>query len=137
VSKKTFSAANKEKAVKLMLGGQQTQKQIAEKFGCSVSALQLWKKEIANKAHAAVSDEDAWEEPVPVETETVEPPKPAHVPAPAAGKDADAAHNFIRQFWNKNYRAVDALLTPKDVSSDEAVKLVNEALQYAYNHFQK
>ena len=47
----------------------------------------------------------------------------------------DTADDLARKFWNKDHRAVDMLLDPKDFSSEEVVKLINEALLYAYEQF--
>jgi transposase-like protein len=46
--------------------------------------------------------------------------------------ESESLDDFVRKFWNKDHRAVDMLLDPKDVSSEEVVKLINEALLYAY-----
>ena len=57
--------------------------------------------------------------------------------APTADNGNGCAE-FIRKFWNKNYRAVDMLLSPKPCTPpEEVVAMVNEALQYAYDHFNK
>jgi transposase-like protein len=131
MSRKTFSEKVKEKAVQLMLDGELSQKQIAQKFGCSVPSLQQWRKALQN----IEAEQEEWSEEEYVEesdeVETVQ----KSIPSPAPKKGT--ADELVRQFWNKSFRAVDMLLTPKDVSSDEVVKLVNEALNYAYDHSQK
>ena len=118
----------------MMSAGNLTQKQIAEKFGCSVAALTLWRKETKNKPSA--NDDDEWESDE-WDDESEEDATESCDCCCAANRTKTASHDIIRQFWNKNFRAVDMLLTPKDVCSEEVVKLVNEALQYACEHFQE
>ena len=108
-----------------MAEGNLTRKQIAQKIGCSIDALQKWKR-------AARDNSQVVEQPGCEEAEEC---CGKHKASPLPKKGT--ADDFVRQFWNKNFRAVDMLLSPKDVSPEEAVKLVNEALIYAYNHFQK
>jgi len=124
MSRKTFSVKDKEKAVKLALEGNLTHKQIIQKFGCSLASLTQWKR--------AARESQATDQ---CECEATEECCGKH--AVAALPKKGTADDFVRQFWNKNFRAVDMLLAPKDVSPEEAVKLVNEALLYAYDHFQK
>lgn len=124
MSRKTFSAKDKARALKLMSEGTLTHKKIAQKFGCSLAALQQWKRAARD---TQVTDQCQCEE--------VEECCGKHVACSLPKRGT--ADDFVRQFWNKNFRAVDMLLSPKDVSSEEVVKLVNEALLYAYNHFQK
>ena len=126
MAKKGFSVKDKEKALKLMANGV-SQSQVAEQIGCSVSSLQAWKKEAKDNGQAA--DKDKCEE-----TPQCCLDKGCSEKATTPKNGAD---DFIRKFWNKNYRAVDMLLNPKDVSPEEAVKLVNEALTYAYEQSQK
>ena len=125
MSKKGFSAKDREKALKLMANGV-PQSEVAEQIGCSVFSLQAWKKKAKN---GAPTTKDKCEETTQCCLDKGCSEKAA---TPKNGAD-----DFIRKFWNKNYRAVDMLLNPKDVSPEEAVKLVNEALVYAYEQFQK
>ena len=119
-----------------MSTGNLSQKQIAKKYGCSVPALQLWRKELQK-----ASSEDSWdddEEWVDPEEEAANvaatpPPKPKES-CNCATKSTKSAHEIIRKFWDKNYRGVDMLLTPKTIGSSEVVKLVNEAIQFAIDH---
>ena len=127
MSKKGFSAKDREKALKLMANGM-PQSEVAEQIGCSVFSLQAWKK----KAKNGTQTKDESEETPQCCLERGCSEKTA-TPSPKNG----SADDFIRKFWNKNYRAVDMLLNPKDVSPEEAVKLVNEALTYAYEQSQK
>ena len=125
MSKKGFSAKDREKALKLMANGV-PQSEVAEQIGCSVFSLQAWKKKAKNGA--------------PTKDKCEETPQcclERGCSEKATTPKNGSADDFIRKFWNKNYRAVDMLLNPKDVSPEEAVKLVNEALQYSYEHFQK
>ena len=129
MSKKGFSVKDKEKALKLMANGV-SQSQVAEQIGCSVSSLQAWKKEAKDNGQAA--DQDKCEEtPQCCLDNGCSDSAPPQLPKKGSADD------FVRKFWNKNFRAVDMLLNPKDVSQEEAIKLVNEALLYAYEQFQK
>jgi hypothetical protein len=129
MSRKRYSEKDKQKAVKMLLEGQYTQKQVADKFGCTVTSLVTWKNEIENGSQETVQGEVAETK----ETAQCCLDNGCSTKSPKKG----TADDFVRKFWNKNYRAVDMLLDPKDVSSEEAVKLVNEALQYAYEQMQK
>ena len=131
MSRKRYSAKEKARAVKMLLDGQYTQKQVAEKFGCTVTSLVTWKKEIENGSSETVQEESA--ETNGKGTAQCSLDSGCSAKPPQKG----TADDFVRKFWNKNYRAVDMLLNPKDVTPEEAVKLVNEALLYAYEHFQK
>jgi transposase-like protein len=124
--KKSFSETVKAKAVQMMLEGNTPQKEIAKKIGCSPAALQQWKRAAKNKT--VVQEEYA----EPEVKEVVKKPVVAS-PSPKNGSPDD----FIRKFWNKNYRGVDMLLTPKSATPEEVVKLVNEALLFAYEQLQK
>ena len=126
MAKKGFSVKDKEKALKLMANGV-SQSQVAEQIGCSVSSLQAWKKEAKDNGQAAGQDECEETPQCSLDNGRTD------VPQPKKG----SADDFVRKFWNKNFRAVDMLLNPKDVSQEEAIKLVNEALLYAYEQFQK
>ena len=126
MAKRGFSAKDKVKALKLMANGV-SQSQVAEQIGCSVSSLQAWKKEAKDNGQAA--DQGKCEETPQCCLDN----GCSDVPQPKKG----SADDFVRKFWNKNFRAVDMLLNPKDVSQEEAIKLINEALLYAYEQFQK
>ena len=125
MSRKTFTEKDKAQALKLMAEGKLTRKQIAQKFGCSIDALQKWKRVARNSSQVVEQ----------AECEETEECCGKHVASPLPKKGT--ADDFVRQFWNKNFRAVDILLLPKSFTPEETVKLVNEALIYAYNHFQK
>jgi transposase-like protein len=124
MSRKRFTAKEKDKAVQLLLEGNLSQKQVAQKFGCSIASLQQWKKAAREESPAAD------------QCECEEAECCGNLTSNAAAKKG-AADDLTRKFWNKNFRAVDMLLAPKDVSQEDAIKLVNEALQFAYDHFQK
>jgi Trp operon repressor len=126
MAKKTFSQKDKAKAVQMMLDGNIPQKQIAKKFKCSLASLQQWKR--------AAQDGEAEHAEY---TETATAQKNCKCAATCHSAKNGAADDFVRKYWSKNYRAVDMLLTPKDVSSVGLVKIVNEALQYAYDQKQK
>jgi len=130
MNKKTFSEKVKAKAVQMMLEGSIPQKQIAKKFGCSLASLQSWKGAAQNNG---VAQEECEEE---VAECAEEPCCGKHKIMPLQAQE-NGADDFVRKFWNKNYRAVDMLLAPKDVSAEEAVKLVNEALLYAYEQLRE
>jgi len=126
MSKKGFSAKDKDRALKLMANGV-SQSKVAEQIGCSVSSLQAWKKDAKDNGQIANQDE----------CETPQCCLDKGCSEKATTPKNGLADDFIRKFWNKNYRAVDMLLNPKSVSTEEAVKLVNEALTYAYEQSQK
>ena len=125
MAKRGFSVKDREKALKLMANGV-PQSEVAEQIGCSVFSLQAWKKKAKNGA------QDKCEEtPQCCLDNGCSDSAPPQLPKKGSADD------FVRKFWNKNFRAVDMLLNPKDVSQEEAIKLVNEALLYAYEQFQK
>ena len=138
-SRKTFTRATKEEAVAAMAIGNLTQKEIAKKYGCSVPALQLWRKELQN-SQTTTDDwdeqEDSWDEQ---EDDSYDEAKggcdqqeaPSVCKHTTDPKQEDTAHEVMRKFWNKNYRGVDMLLSPKSLESDEVIKLVNDAIQFA------
>jgi len=117
MARKTFTQAVKQQAVAEMSIGNLTQKQIAEKYGCSVPALQVWRRELQDNPPA---EEEEWA--------AEEAPETCECDCQCTQQDAQ---ELMRQFWSKGNRAVDMLLTPKAVSAEDAVKLVNEALQFA------
>ena len=141
MARKTFTAKEKAKAVRLMQEGQLTLKQISQKFGCSVSALQLWKK--GNDAKSQDTEEwdesewEGWEEETPETHRKNAQSACGCKSSQPSTKDTDGVLALQRGFWNKNFRGVDMLLSPKDVSAEEAVKLVNEALHYAHEQIRK
>ena len=128
MSKRGFSAKDREKALKLMANGV-PQSEVAEQIGCSVFSLQAWKKKAKNGAQTTgVKSEEISQ--CCLDNGCTDKP-------PTQSTKNGTADNFIRKFWNKNNRAVDMLLTPKEFSPEETVKLVNEALTYAHEYFQK
>jgi transposase-like protein len=132
MSRKRYSEKDKQKAVQMLLSEQYTQKQVAEKFGCSVGSLLTWRdalqeeKLVADmKAEAAVMEAKIVEEE---EQKRAQRCQELHL-----GK----VHELKKLFWGDDSRAVNMLLTPADITPNEVVKLVNEALEYAYNHAKK
>jgi len=126
MAKKTFSKSVKQQAVNAMSIGNLTQKQIADKFGCSVATLQVWRKEVQD-----TSSEDEWEEKEWEEQEEAPAPCKSKCTAPT-----DTPHDLKRKFWSKGNR-IDMLLNPQNVSAEEAIKLANDALQFAHENAQK
>ena len=154
MTRKTFSAKDKKAAVQAMIIGNRTQKQIAEKFGCSLAALQLWKKDPAHNPQ--VAEEEEWEEEENEEYESesssktevkeeVSPPSVhentrshfKHESERTSEADQEAVHCLKKRYWSEDSRGVDMLLTPTSASPDDVVKLINEALEYAYKHLKK
>jgi len=125
------------KAVRMMLQGDMTQKQIAEKFGCSVPALQLWRKDLQDSVEDAEEEEETEEE-----EEVTEAPKPK---SPFGGvvsntnlkSKQEALHALKKKYWEQDSRGVDMLLTPTGASPDEVVRLINKALDFAFNYLEK
>jgi len=143
-SRKTFSQATKEEAVAAMSIGNLTQKEIAEKYGCSVPALQLWRKELQSPTTDNWDEEEADDssnEPEDIYTEQETPSRRKRTTKPkqetptrrkrTTKPEQDTANDVVRNFWNKNYRGVDMLLSPQSIESTEVIKLVNEAIQFA------
>jgi len=130
MARKTFSEKEKEAAVNMLASGNLTNKLVAKKVGCSIATLQLWKKKYSPTGQDDWQD-DEWDEE---ETDAVEEEMAEQCEDCCCAAKKGDAHDVMRKFWNKNYRAVDMLLSPREVSSEEVVKLVNEALQYAYDH---
>ena len=117
-----------------------SQKEIAKKFGCSLSALQLWKREILPKI-LEEEEEEEWDEETHDQTqeEEIEDSENCRCSKPLAeaGDDSEDVLKLKKSFWAKGSRAVDMLLTPKTASPEEVVDLVNEALEYAHRMAQK
>jgi len=105
--------------------------QVAEKIGCSVASLASWKR-AAKESGAIAAGATEGEEPATAATNKVQPPKKDACKTDTCG-DVDLA----RKFWSKGGRAVDMLLDPKDISPEEAVKLVSEAIQFTQSQLQK
>ena len=142
MSRKAFPQAVKQQAVNAMAAGNLTQKQIADKFECSVAALQAWRKELADNAADDADNDDtadytATGNDTPDRTAKRTADRTANsmhkkkTHGTRSSNDTQNSQELMRQFWNENYRAVDFLLTPKDISTEDAVKLVNEALRFA------
>ena len=126
-----FSDKDKAKALKLWQSGQYTQQQVADEIGCSIYSLKDWVKAAKNGASAEAGGRDEH-----VDTPTKSPAKKKKRKAKAAKvveQSEQPVDDLARQFWSKNYRAVNMLLDPKALTTEEAVKLVNEALQFAQN----
>ena len=111
-----------------MMANGMSQSEVAEQIGCSVFSLQAWKKKAKNGAQTTIQSKSEETPQCCLDngcTKVSPPPKKG------------TADDFVRKFWSKNNRAVDMLLTPKEFSPEETVKLVNEALAYAHEYFQK
>ena len=134
-----FSDKEKAKALKLWQSGQYTQQQVADEIGCSIFSLKDWIKAAKNgeSANAECDKENGSPAKVKGHPPKAKGRKPKVVTSDVAEKSEQAKDDIVRLFWSKNFRAVDMLLNPKDFSSEEVVKLVNEALQFAYDRFQK
>ena len=130
MARKTFSTKQKQAAVQMMILGNLPQKQIAKKFGCSLAALQLWRSDPQYRSSEADEQEDEWEKPAEETTSD-------ECECQCAANQKGDVHELMRKFWNKNYRGVDMLLSPKCIDSTEVVTLVNEAMQFVYNNYQK
>jgi len=115
-----FTEEEKAKAIALYQSGEYTQQQAADAVGCSMFSLQDWIK-AAKKGKNGKKNGKKLGRPA-----NGQKPKAVEVETTAAPKS-----DIVRQFWGKNNRAVDMLLDPKDISSADVVKLVNEALQFA------
>ena len=124
MSKKSFSQKEKEQAVQMMAEGNLTQKQIAEKFGCSVPTLLMWRKNTTAVAPVEEEDEDWDDDEDEIE---VEEPK-------AAKPKGDSLEQLKVRFWDEDSRASRMLLNPTNATPEEVLKLVNEALEYAYKY---
>ena len=144
-TRKTFSWSTKQAAVAEVEAGELKQKDIADKYGCSVPALQLWRKEIRNgnapEEETWETEEEAEETLVPVKkakkgkrTKKAVKAAKASIPCEAECKCAESngdAQKVMKAFWGKNNRAVNMLFSPKDMSGEEVFKFVNEAIQFA------
>ena len=136
---KRFSEEDKAKALQMVADGS-THAEAAAAIGCSTFAIQAWKKEQkANGKPKTAKKATKKATKKAVKVKCVEECACNGVatdngsPAPAS-----AYTDFVRKFWNKNYRAVNMVLSPKAcMPPEEVVALVNEALQYAYDQFNK
>ena len=120
-----------------------TQAEVAESIGCSTFSIQAWVK--AAKANGKSKPVKKVAKKTTKKATKKVATKPVcgdgcacKTPGNGSPLPPDACTEFIRKFWNKNYRAVDMLLSPKPCTPpEEVVAMVNEALQYAYDHFNK
>jgi len=119
---RSFSEKDKAKALKLLASGM-TYKDAAAQIGCSTFSLKDWKKKAKN---GVASDKSEGTPKCCIDN---------GCEAPVAKKCE--VNDLERKFWSRSNRAVDMLLNPKDLTSEEAVKLVNEALAYAQEQLKK
>jgi len=126
--RKSFSPKIKEKAMRLIAEGELTQKQVADKIGCSINAIQQW------KAKYKEMDESAPAFPKKASRKKSKrrgKRLPKNVEVIAVEESRIAFDDFARNFWSENPRAADVLLLPPDITP-EAVRYVNDVLLYAY-----
>ena len=135
-TRKRFTPEEKEKALQMVADGI-SHAEVAEVIGCSTFSIQAWKKE--QKANGKPkSTKKTTKKAAKKATKKVAKAECCNDTCNAATDNGEACTDFIRKFWNKNYRAVDMLLAPKACTPpEEVVALVNEALQYAYDQFNK
>jgi len=142
---KRFTEEDKAKALEMIAAGI-TQAEVAESIGCSTFSVQAWVKAAKVNGKSKPAKKAAKKAATKKATKKVAANSicgdDCACKTPVAGNGtpvpADACTEFIRKFWNKNYRAVDMLLSPKPCTPpEEVVAMVNEALRYAYDHFNR
>ena len=131
--KKVFSGKDKAEALRLLQEEGLTYKAVADKFGCSTSALTLWKRELGTRAKVNVSvkkSEPPKEEIVKEHSQPIlehEPQKPVQPAVPF--------EEVVKEYWGEGTRAADILQMSPDVSLD-MVRFVHEAMQHVYDRLQ-
>ena len=120
----TFTEADKEEAVRLLVVDGWTLAQVAEYCKCSIASLQKWKAEYAEwvTQTAVPADEPTFSAPV-VTSPTVE------VPICKTAKK-QPVNDMVQDFWRRDNRAAD-ILFKTDAERAEIMKLVEDALVYA------
>jgi transcriptional regulator with XRE-family HTH domain len=125
-TRKRFTLDQKQDAIiKLKKGW--TLAQVAEEIGCSVAALQLWKKEFKDgnltlDGYGAEETEEQEEEdytPAPTRT---------HKPQPTAS--TASRKDFVKSYWSK---VPASAIMEMPSSTDDVIELIDNALKYAYD----
>jgi len=109
---------------------------VCEKIGCSPASLQNWKKAYndgtadfslddlkENKKKKA--EEEEWDE------KPHTPPLKTTPSSSRPSKSAVSREEFVKQYWRR--KTVDTVMEMPE-TIDEVVKLINNALSYAYDH---
>jgi transposase-like protein len=135
----SFSPEIRAKALRLMAEDGYTLNQTAAEIGCSVAALQNWKKADKEGTWNAPAVEE-WDAEVTTEpakkTKKVKRRKKAVKKATVVPKATMSFEDFVRDYWRKNAKASDVLLLPPEIAP-EAVRHTNDVLRYAYEQFCK
>ena len=142
--RKSFSPETKVEALRLIREDGYTQNQAAEYAGCSVNAIQNWKVAAkAGKIKVAAQETKNGANTAEHSVKSVKKAKRQQkgsmattTRTAATGKPQITSDDFVRDYWNKGTRAVDALLLPPEIGQ-KVIQYVNEALRYAYDQFRK
>ena len=129
--KKVFSGKDRAEALRLLQEEGLTYKAVADKFGCSTSALTLWKRELGTRAKVNTSFKKS--EP-PKEEEKIVKESVQDLPQKLV-QPAVPFEEVVREYWGEGTRAADILQMPPDVSLD-MVRFVHEAMQHVYDRLQ-
>ena len=137
--RKGFSSSERREAVRLLHGGM-TFKAVSSRMGCSVAALQIWKRRSESDGDSEwsslddgdveMSDAAVLEGGISSEgVVDIEVPEDSVVES----KPRIPFDKFVRKFWRD--RAVDVILMEPSVGSS-LVSHVNDALRYGYDSFE-
>jgi transposase-like protein len=131
-----FTPEIKAETLRLIREEGYTQKQAAEFAGCSINAINDWKK-AAGKTKVAANGADTVEPAV----KSVKKGKKtkrrrkgttkAAVVATPVGKLSTTFDKFAQNYWSEHKGAMDIMRLPPDMMP-KAVQYVNDVLQYAY-----
>jgi len=113
---------------------------VCERVGCSPASLQNWKKEYNDGKFSLDDLEEGSEEKEEEKEKETPPPKPSKPKATASTTtyqygyshpDTDISQEaFVKKYWNK--KTVSSMMQ-MPATIDDVVKLINHALEYAYD----
>ena len=139
ITRKEFSAEDKQEALRLLTEEKLTLKQTAEKVGCSVASLSQWK----NLAKSLDSGEPVVAVKKPKvkrravkKPKAVKPPQEQLVSETQTKEPAIPLNDIVRSFWSQHNRAVTVLSLPKGVGPDIA-RQINDAIEFTYDQLCK
>jgi len=117
----SFSVEEKAEALRLLKEGQ-TQKEVAQQIGCSLTSLQSWKKAAGGQKNGKKKKAKSNKKVAAVEATAV-----CNCVCCVSFED------FVHDYWTKYPKASEVLRLPPDMMP-EAVKYINNVLKYAYGN---
>jgi hypothetical protein len=125
-----FTVDQKQKAIINLKKGWKLN-EVADEIGCSIAALQLWKKEFkGGKFTLDGYGAEQVEEREEVEEEEDYTPAPTRTHKPQPTASTTSRKDFIKQYWGT--LPASAIMDMPE-STDDVIELIDNALTYAYN----